>query len=83
MQAGGLGLFGREVGIELPGVRAGLEAGRIFQVEARLILEIMGEKFGFDPGAVLFADGLGEVEIAQVARRCVPIGFFFFFFLLL
>src|ERR1035438_6345696 len=77
MEAGGRGFSGRKVSIALPGVGAGLEAGGVFQVEARcvgtgLVFEVVGKESGFDPGAVLLADGLGVVEIAEMSRGCGP-----------
>jgi hypothetical protein len=46
----------REVGVALPGVGAGLEAGRVFEIEAGrigagLVFQVVGEEFGFDLGA--------------------------------
>src|ERR1035441_8900780 len=73
MEAGGLRLGGREVCIALPGVGAGLEAGRIFEVEAggicaRLVFQVVGEEPGFNLSAILLADGLGVIEVAEMAR---------------
>jgi len=72
MKASGLRLFRREVGVALPGVGAGLEAGCVFEVEtgwvfAGLIFEVVGEESGFNLGAVLVADGPGVVEVAEMA----------------
>ena len=50
----GCGFLGREVGVALPGVGAGLEAGGVFKVEAgfsRVVLQVVGEELGFDLGA--------------------------------
>ena len=73
MKAGGLRFCGREVGVALPGVGAGLKAGRVFKIEARgirarLIFQVVVEEPGFDLGAELLADGLGVIEIAEMAR---------------
>src|ERR1035438_2410745 len=78
MKAGGLRFLGREVGVVLPGVRAGLEAGGIFEVEAGgigagSVFKVVGEEFGFDPGAELLADGLGVVEIAEAPGGRGPV----------
>jgi len=44
-----------------------LKAGRVFQIEAGLVFEVVGEEFGFDASAELLADRLGVVEIAEMA----------------
>jgi hypothetical protein len=51
----------------LPGVGAGLETGRVCEIETGLILKIVREKPGFDLPAELGADGLAEVKISKAA----------------
>ena len=77
MQAGGLRFLGREMGIALPGVGAGLETHRVFEVKPRgvgprLVLQIVSEEPGLDLRPELLADGLGIVQAAQVARGRRP-----------
>ena len=78
MEARGLGILGREVSVALPHIGAGLEAGRVFEVKtggigAGLVLEVVSEEFCFNLGAIFPADGLGVVEIAEMARRRGPV----------
>ena len=73
MQAGGLRLLRREVRVALPGVRAGLKAGCVFEIEAGLVFQIVREEFCFDLRAEFLADGLAVVEIAEVAQGRRPI----------
>src|ERR1035441_3205502 len=78
VQTGWPGFGGRKMCVALPGVRSGLKACRVLEVEARricarCILEVVGEKLCLDLGAELFADGLTVVEVAQAARGRGPI----------
>ena len=72
-EAGHFGLLRRKMRIALPRVRAGLEAGRVLEVEARLILQIMREELRLDLLAKLLADRLRRTPRAQAARRRRPV----------
>ena len=73
IEAGRPGVLRWKMRVVLPGVRAGLKAGRVFEVEsrriaARLVLQVMGKKLCLDLRAEL---GTGVFTCLLYTSRCV------------
>ena len=61
----------RKVAVTLPCVRSGLEAGRVFEIEAGLVLQIVGKELRLDLLAELAADRPWVLHRTQVpSARC-------------
>ena len=73
IQAGQSRLPRRKAAVVLPCVGARLKARRVFQVETRLVLQVVRKKLRFNPRAKLCADGFTIIQVAQMACRTIPI----------